>query len=283
MKSIIETIQKRHSVRDYSNKVIEKEKIQKISEYINSNTKGLLGNTVRFQIVDGSDYNKDQLKELGTYGMIKGARMFIAGAVKKNDYAMEDFGYCMEKIILMLTDFGLGTCWLGGMLNRSTFGKKMNISENEIIPAVSPIGYALSKNTFRERLISMVVGSKKRKKAEELFFDRSIFRPLDLNECGKFAIALECVRWAPSAGNLQPWRIIKDNDNFHFYMEENPRYNNLSRYEGAKLQNIDIGIAMAHFDLAAHELGIKGKWIISEPTIKKNELNYIVTWVRNKI
>ena len=73
MKSIIETIQKRHSVRNYSSKGIEKEKIQQITDYIKSNSKGPLGNTVRFQVVDCSDYNKDQLKELGTYGMIKGA------------------------------------------------------------------------------------------------------------------------------------------------------------------------------------------------------------------
>lgn len=40
---------------------------------------------------------------------------------------------------------------------------------------------------------------------------------------------------------------------------------------------------MAHFDLTAHELGFNGKWIISEPTIKKNELKYIVTWANNNI
>ena len=47
------------------------------------------------------------LKNLGTYGIIKGARQFIIGTVKKQPKAIEDYGYCMENNILTAT----GTDW----------------------------------------------------------------------------------------------------------------------------------------------------------------------------
>lgn len=278
MGSIIETIRRRHSVRNYSGAPVENEKMRRIEEYISSNRKGPLGSDLRFRIVDGSVYNKDELKELGVYGLIKGARLFLAGAVRNNRYAMEDFGYCMEKNILMITGLGLGTCWLGGSLNRSTFAEKLNLSENEIVAAVSPIGYAADRNSIRGNVLVFVMGAGKRKPAEEIFFNEKIGNPLDLNKCGPFATVLECIRWAPSAGNFQPWRIVREKSFFHFYLSEKAAYNNAGRYGGAKLQNIDMGIAMAHCELAASELGLKGKWQLSEPSIDNNGLQYIVSW-----
>jgi nitroreductase len=283
--NIIKLIHKRHSVRNFSLRIIEKEKIQEISEFFNSNKKGPLGSDVRFQIIDGSAYTENELKKLGTYGLMKGANMYISGAVNRNKYAMEDFGYCMEKNILKATSLGLGTCWQGGTLNRSAFAKKMEISGNEIIAAVSPLGYAEDKNTFKGQMASFTMGSNKRKKVKEIFFDSNINIPLNVNEHQKFAIVLDCVRWSPSAGNMQPWRIIKENFKYHFYLKENSNYNNDNHFQwffrgkGNKLQNIDMGIAMAHFELAATDLGLGGKWILSEPELDKGNLKYIVSWV----
>ncbi len=278
MGSIIETIRRRHSVRNYSGAPVEKDKLQRIEEYISSNRKGPLGSDLRFRIVDGSAYNKDELRELGVYRLIKGARLFLAGAVRRSTYAMEDFGYCMEKNILMMTGLGLGTCWLGGSLSRSAFGRRLNIAEDEIVAAVSPVGYAAERNSIRGAVLAFAVGARKRKPPEEIFFDRSLDKPLVLKNCGPFAEVLECIRWAPSAGNMQPWRIVKENNHYHFYLNERAAYNKSSRYGGARLQNIDMGIAMAHCECAASELGLKGQWRIAEPSIEKGDLQYIVSW-----
>jgi nitroreductase len=283
MKPVIDTIQKRYSVRNYNGRRIENEKIHQIREYLDSNKKGPLGSDVRFQIVDGSSYNAHELKKLGTYGLIKGARVFIAGTVNRNKYAMEDFGYCMEKNILMVTDLGIGTCWLGGTLNRSAFAAKLNIADNETIAAVSPIGYAESKNTIKGNIATLIMRSKKRKPVNRIFFNDNINNPLNLEECGDFATVLECVRRAPSAGNMQPWRVIKENHRFHFFLHEKVGYNNHRRYEGVRLQNIDMGIAMAHFDLAASELGLSGKLQIVDPTLENGNLQYIASWVPDAI
>jgi hypothetical protein len=82
-----------------------------------------------------------------------------------------------------------------------------------------------------------------------------------------------------SASNKQPWRIIKDRDqnSFHFYLKRTPGYENIVK--NIKLQNVDMGIAMCHFDLSAKELGLKGDWNVNSPQIKSDDMEYIVSWI----
>ncbi|MCX7747792.1 MAG: nitroreductase family protein [Clostridia bacterium] len=279
MESVIETIKKRCSVRSYSGIAIEEDKKQKINEYLKANCEGPFGNKVRFQIVEASENDKNELKQLGTYGAIKGAHLFIAGAVKKGHGAMEDFGYCMERNILMAAALGLGTVWLGGFLNRSAFAVKINASEDEVVPAVTPFGYPADKRSIADAVIRFVAGSKKRKSFEELFLSGSHQEVLTPDLCGEYFQVLESVRLGPSASNKQPWRIIKAKDNniYHFYLKENPRYNNY--FKEIKIQNLDMGIAMCHFELSAGELKLKGKWMENEPGIDSGDLKYIASWI----
>lgn len=278
MESIIDVIKKRNSVRNYSSNPIEKNKVQQIEAYLKNNTQGPLGSKVRFKFFDAVDYEPAELKKFGTYGFIKGARAYIAGVVMSNVTAMEDFGYCMEKNVLFATGLGLGTCWLGGTLNRSTFAQMMNVTEDEVLPAVTPIGYAEERKTLMESVIRLAAGADGRKKTEELFFDNSNSIPLVINSVGQYAKVLDAVRIAPSASNKQPWRIIKGVGNkYHFYMKEDAAYN--TAFKNIKIQNMDMGIAMCHFELAAIELGLKGVWKIEKPAIETGELKYIVSWV----
>ncbi|TYQ12845.1 UNVERIFIED_CONTAM: Nitroreductase [Acetivibrio alkalicellulosi] len=278
MKSVFDVIKKRYSARNYSSKTIEKDMIKKLKDFLDQNRKGPLGSEVRFDIIDATDYEHTELKKFGVYGLIKGPRVFIAGVVKRSEIAMEDFGYCMEKNILFATDIGFGTCWLGGSLSRSTFAQKMNVLEDELLPAVTPIGYTEEKKTLRENFIRMIVGAKNRKNPKDLFLDNSINTPLDLDSCGKYSKVLEAVRLAPSATNKQPWRIIKDAGNtYHLFMKENIAYN--KALGDIKVQNIDMGIAMCHFELVAIELGLRGAWEIKNPSLEPGDLKYIVSWV----
>ena len=48
------------------------------------------------------------------------------------------------------------------------------------------------------------------------------------------------------------------------------------------IKNIDIGIAMCHFDLTCKEKGIKGKFKIVNPHISQipKHYKYIITWIK---
>lgn len=277
MEKILDTIKQRYSVRNYIDKPIEKEKIQEIKDFFNLNDIGPFGNKVRFEIIDTTDFDKDEIKSLDTYGMIKGGDIYIAGVVNKSENNMEDFGYCMEKVILKLTQIGLGSCWMGGTFNRSNFAKKINLKEDEVLPGITPIGYFADKKTVKENLIRTIIGAKKRKSSQELFFDVNSSTPLDLTKIGKYADVLEAVRIGPSASNKQPWCVIRDQEGaYHIYLNENVVYNNA--IAEIKIQNIDMGIAMCHFELAAKELSIDGEWSKSKPSINAGKLIYIATW-----
>ena len=278
MSSMIELIRMRTSSRSYDRKPLEPEKKKQIKEQLSSNKKGPFGSAVRFQLFGFVEGEKGQTENLGTYGVIKGKPLFIVGAVVNTDRAIEDYGYCMEKNILLATSLGLGTCWLGGMFRRSAFAKRIGLSANEIMPAVSPLGYSAERKTLTDSLFKFLARSKTRKPWQELFFSSDFNTPLIGNDVGKYAICLEAVRLAPSASNRQPWRILKEERNniFHFYLKRAKMYAESARR--IDLQKVDMGIAMCHFELTARELGLKGKWQDQGAPISLEDKEYIMSW-----
>jgi hypothetical protein len=277
--TIIETIQTRKSCRTYSNRAIEPEKISELKQFLTSNRDTPFGSKVRFLLLDFNELEIGELKNLTTYGIIKGARQFVVGTVIKQSKAMEDYGYCMEKNILKATSMGLGTCLLGGTFKRSGFAGTINLGESELLPVISPVGYASDQRSVVDRMFRFVAASDKRKPRHELFYLHDIDTCLDQEKSGSFDTPLECVRIAPSASNKQPWRIIQGRDQkaFHFYLKRTPGYDRLSKQ--INLQNVDLGIAMCHFELSAKELGLKGDWNINDPQIKSGDMEYIASWI----
>jgi len=274
--SIIETINQRVSCRTYGDTPIEPEKAEALKDFLKANTASPFGSRIYFQLLD-LDALEGGTRTPGTYGVIKGARHFIAGAVLRRPKAMEDFGYCMERNILEATDLGLGTCWLGGTFNRSGFAEKMRLADYELLPAVSPVGYASDRKSLIDRVFRFGAGSDRRRSWHEMFFDGRIDNPLQPESAGPYETPLACLRRGPSASNKQPWRIIKDNRIFHFYLKRTPGYGVI--LGDIKLQNVDMGIAMCHFELSSAALGLKGHWQADDPQLETGGMEYIASWV----
>lgn len=277
--TMIETIQTRRSCRTYGDKRIEPEKISELRLFLASNRKSPFGGRVRFLLLDFDELEKAELKRLTTYGVIRGARQFIAGAVAKQEKAMEDYGYGMEKNILKATSMGLGTCWLGGTFGRGGFADRIGLADGEWLPAITPVGYSGEKRSAVERMFRWVAASDKRKPWHELFYLRDIGTLLEREDAGVYETPLESVRLAPSASNKQPWRIIRDGGRnaFHFYLKRTPGYEKM--FKEIRLQNVDMGIAMSHFELSAGELGITGEWQVRNPPINAGAMEYVASWI----
>jgi hypothetical protein len=273
-----DAIKKRFSCRTYKNIPLRDEDRQKLNEFLLANVRGPFGNRVRFQIVNLAGREQEEIKTLGTYGFIKGASVFILGAVAKGERDMEDYGYCMEKNILAATHLGLGTCWLGGTFNRSASASRIKKRDDEVVPAITPVGYPEDRKSIMDRAIRFIAKSHSRKTWEELFFQGDDHSPLQRNVAGPYAPALECVRIGPSASNRQPWRVVKDKGErfFHFYVRRTPGYGKI--FPDVSLQDIDMGIAMCHFEVAAQEIGRKGGWQRMPDAPPQRGLEYIVSW-----
>jgi len=282
---ITEIIKQRFSCRSFTGKKIDPALIEKLTQLLSDSTIGPLGTHVRLELVSADEHDLTALKGLGTYGFIRGATGFIIGAASQGDRNLEDYGYLMERAILLATDIGLGTCWLGGSFNKGNFSRKISLKEDEIIPAVTAVGYIADKRRWLDSLVRRSAGSDNRLPWSSLFFDYSFDTPLDAVSSGTFTTPLEMVRLAPSASNRQPWRIVRDGNDWHFYLRRTPGYGerNASFLKLADLQRVDMGIAMCHFDLAAHEMGQSGEWTATEQIIgKPDELTeYTITWKHN--
>jgi len=276
--SMIELMKIRTSSRSYDKRPLEPEKRKQMEDQLSSNKKGPFGPTVRFQLFDFAEGGQSQTENLGTYGVIKGTPSFIVGAVMNTDKAMEVYGYCMEKNILIATSLGLGTCWLGGMFKRSAFARKIGLSANEVMPAVSPVGYTAEKKTLTDSLFGFLARSRTRKPWQELFYHKNFNTHLGRHDAGRYATCLEAVRLAPSASNRQPWRILREEgkNTFHFYLRRAKMYTKASRR--IDLQKVDMGIAMCHFELSAKELRLKGNWQDQGTRISSEDKEYIISW-----
>jgi len=273
--SIEETVKTRYSTRTYTDQIISSETKEKINAFI-STLSNPFSVKVNFKLLEANSSKNSE--KLGTYGVIKGSTNYIGATIEKNELGLEALGYEFEKLILYLTSLGLGTCWLGGTFNRSSFTNAFEVKENEIFPAISPYGYPSTKKRFADSLVRMVAKSNQRKPWSEIFFNQKFSETLSLEDAGAYAFPLEMIRLAPSASNKQPWRIVKEGTTYHFYEFQAKGYSTSFGYD---IQKVDIGIAACHFHLAALEKDLKGEFKkLQTPAISMPEqIEYIFSWV----
>jgi nitroreductase len=279
-RSIIEIIRERSSRRSYTPQPVEAEKLGVLRDFFAA-LEGPFGGKARFAILDTTAWGEGKVNTLGTYGTIQGARLFIVGIIRRGEHDMEDFGCQFEKIILRATDLGLGTCWIGGIFNRSRFADKAGVREDEVLPAISPLGYATQKRTVTDSIIRWSAGSRNRRPWHQLFFHGSFEVVLTDGAAGRYFDPLETVRLGPSASNRQPWRVVKEpgRDIFHLYLRRSKGYDKLIK--AVDLQRIDMGIAMSHFELTARELGLGGRWERMPPSWSPlpERTEYVRSWI----
>ncbi len=269
------TIRNRISVRTYDKKVIDEDTRNKIMEFADS-LKNPLGPEVKFRLLDKNTSAKGE--KLGTYGVIKGAKLYIGVTVPEHENALEALGYDFEKAVLYMESLGLGTCWLGGTFNRGAFAEAMQVEEGHIFPIVSPVGYPAAKMSLTEKIMRKGAKADQRLPWSELFYKDKFGIPISEEEAGIYAKALEMVRLAPSAVNRQPWRVVMKDGAFHFY-QVNVKPD--GEKEAIDMHRIDVGIAVCHFHLAVQEDGIEGDFIRKEPAdvYAPENADYIVSWM----
>lgn len=306
MKPGLDAINARISVRTYDSAGLSPELLASFEAACSAAGEGPFGHRPRFAVTTGLAGLAGRGGRIGTYGVIKGAGAFLVGVVEAGDFACVDYGYCMEGLVLEATRLGLGTCWVGGVFDRGLVKKALGAAKAEFCPAISPVGIPAAVPGLQDRLIRSGSGAgsgadeRVRKDRTELFFEQAedgSWRPFRApvqtggaaigaaSDAGNDALVaglLEAVRIGPSASNKQPWRILVDRRGrgfvLHLFMEEDRFYNNM--LGAVKLQEIDMGIAMRHVDVAAAPLGLPGGWrrLDKAPASPDGRKRYIASW-----
>ena len=268
--TIIETIEKRKSVRNYTGEPLRKEHITLITDYIAGLKAPFGAPSVRIQLIHTRQENGRA--KLGTYGFIGGASDFLTLVYEKDSsfpLIEEAAAYTFEQLILFCTGLGLGTCWLGGAFSRKDFSEPVQLKTDEILRIVSPVGYINPKIRLSETLLGSKGKHLSRKPFESLFFQGDFNTPLSKETAGVYEKPLEMVRIAPSANNQQPWRIVFDGKFLHFYQH-------LSMIG---FTAIDLGIALCHFEQTCKELDIAGKFeVLNNKAPEKKGEKYVISW-----
>jgi len=151
---------------------------------------------------------------------------------KKPNY-LENIGFIGQQIELELQGKGLGTCWWGMKMPKKNH---KNINDlNCIITMTAGIPKSPETRIYPEGF--------KRKTVRDIIIGDTI--PDNL---------IEAIRIAPSAINLQPWLLEKNNNMYNFYIK--PPETIMEKMI-KKMRHIDMGIAMAHLFVQAKANGSK--------------------------
>ena len=255
MDRLIDIVKGRKSVRTFDERPISDAHRKDIEEYI-KNIPNPFNIPVEFVLLDAKEHSLSS-------PVLVGESLYLAAKVEKKPYADVAFGYSFEKLVLHAWSLGIGTVWIGGTMKREVFEKAAGLKENEMMPCVTPLGYPAKKRSLKETMMRKGIGADTRFSSDKLFFDGEWSKPLITDE--ETAEILEMVRWAPSAVNKQPWRIVLKDGAYHFYEKKDNGY--LSDATG-DLQKVDVGIAICHFVLGAEDKGKKAEVTISDPEIE---------------
>jgi nitroreductase len=253
--NILEAIKERSSVRNYKNS-LTKDEIKRVRDIVlnSEQYQSLEPQKPKLFLVEGKTMEKLLMGFVGGYGKIKNAPMYMAAVGRKDNQDALNIGYVMEQIILKLKQWGFDTCWVGGAFQEKSLREYLKINEDEEITAISPIGYSAEKSTIFEAGLRAIVGSKNRKKLEEICHSKTYGNTAKgvLAQDPILREAMELVRISPSAMNLQPWSFVLGENSVVVLRK-------LSKIQG-DLSILDMGIAMAHIDIAFGQLIKKGRW-----------------------
>lgn len=149
---IIELMKERHSVRQYTDKKIEKEKREVLNALIAKiNQKAGL----HIQII--YDEPKCFNSMMAHYGKFDGVNNYIA-LVREKSKPDEALGYYGEQIVLKAQELGLNTCWVA-----MTHGKsKAQIDKGEKLVCLISLGYGKTAGAaHKSKKLSEVCNYKK--------------------------------------------------------------------------------------------------------------------------
>lgn len=168
---------------------------------------------------------------------IKGTDVYAVVVAKKNT-PMELEGFMGEALVLEATAMGLGTCWLGAFFYPDVVSRNVNLQNDEVIHCVIAIGKVDSLPPF----------APKRKELEKAC-GMSEAQLAELGAWQKEAVL--AARVAPSAINMQPWKIVADKTSVSI-LETTVLYK--------KYAPLDRGICMLHAAVGAHHAGREAIW-----------------------
>jgi nitroreductase len=277
---MLKLVEKRRSVREYKNKVLSRDD-RKTLEQVLANKPGLAEDaSLEFVFVEDGKIAKGKLEGFaGYYGHMIEAPHYYALLSNADNICYKITGYVGEWFILKATQEDIGTCWVE-VKDSDKVKVALEIESEKRVVALIAIGYAKKEVRLSNIYASATRGSlstltdlgypnidpnfskgpisHRKPLTEFVYLDEWGITP-ELEELEKRGLheAFFYMRLAPSYSNRQPWRfIVRGNEIFLAIT--------LDDEIDEAMQNIEAGIAMLYLEVAMHDLGISGQWMIKD-------------------
>ncbi|MBN2251450.1 MAG: nitroreductase [Candidatus Altiarchaeota archaeon] len=144
----LKAVKERRSIRAFTGKTVEEDKIREILEAGRWAPSGLNNQPWRFRVVPDEKTRRELAKETRYGNVIRSAPACIAIFLDNNSSYdrtkdLQAVGACIQNMLLAVHDLGLGGCWLGEILkNREDVANILGTPENCELMAVIALGYA---------------------------------------------------------------------------------------------------------------------------------------------
>jgi nitroreductase len=171
----IDVIKSRTSIREFSTKEVEEEKINYILECARLAPSWMNKQSWRFIVIK----NKETIEIIAKTSLInrwlKTAPVLViacadpteSGTHNSTEYYNIDVAIAFEHLILGATDIGLGSCWIGGF-NEEKVKELLEIPKRIRVVALTPLGYPVGKKGIVEGITKTILRGKKRKTLDEI-------------------------------------------------------------------------------------------------------------------
>lgn len=268
---MIQAMMTRQSNRSFTRDSLMRHR-DRIDQVLRDSRMGPLGHPIDLLRVTPLELKAKGIGQLATFGVISGTAEYLFGIIPDTRAGHVNYGYALEKAALNLWKEGIGSCWLGGTFKKQKLEALYLMKGNRTIPAVLAIGIPKEEKSVMERMVKLATQPINRKPLSEFVFDQGFEQSLVLKPGSKWETIFTCVQRAPSARNSQPWRVVREYNQYHFYLQAR---------EETTLNRINMGIAICHFDLARMELGVEGSWRVIRP-LEDPAHRYFISFVREK-
>ena len=212
--NILEAMKVRHSVRQYTDKPIEREILEALQKEIDACNKG---SGLNIQLVTNEPKAFESF--MAHYGNFRGVTNYIALVGKKEADLEEKCGYYGERIVLKAQQLGLNTCWVA--LTYKKIPGVVKVNKGEKLAVVLSFGYGKTQ------------GVERKSKNMEQVSNVSVDTP----EWFKKGVAAALL--APTAMNQQKFAFTYDNGKV------------LAQAGSGFYTKMDLGIVKYHFEIGA--------------------------------
>ena len=153
-----EVLQKRHSVRAYSNQSVPDDKLSRILEA--GRLAPTASNRQNFKLIVVKDpgTRKALMEAAGNQAHVGQAPVIIAAVSLDPNRIMPcnvptyavDLGIVIEHMVLAAANEGLGTCWIGAF-SQDKARKALGVPDKYRVVTVLPVGYEAKEGTLRAK------------------------------------------------------------------------------------------------------------------------------------